>query len=172
MNKKMDNSENAALIDNENHQILELSVLPPKWYLYLLRKRVDIVEVVEEEIKIIKERISFLESLQRKHLMPGFDDRGGEEYSIEKTSDEIMNLFSSCQKKITNIPMSPNQAQIVGKNIQTSLATKLQETSGIFKKIQSEYLNKLKARESKNSPLGKTVLHGSDEIDVPLIINP
>ena len=31
MNKKFDTSENEALIDNENHQILEMSVLPPKW---------------------------------------------------------------------------------------------------------------------------------------------
>ena len=30
-NKKQDNSENAALIDTDNHQILEMAVLPPKW---------------------------------------------------------------------------------------------------------------------------------------------
>jgi len=159
----MDTSENEALIDSENHTTLELSVLPPKW--------VDIVEVIEEGIQTIKERISFLESLHRKHLLPGFDDRGGEEYSIEKTSDEIMNLFSATQKRIKSIPISQNQAQIVGKNIQTSLATKLQETSGTFKKIQSDYLNKLKARESCNSPLGKTALHDSDDIDVRLYDN-
>lgn len=118
---------------------------------------------------MIKERISFLETLHRKHLLPGFDDRGGEESSIEKTSDEIMNLFSSCQKRIKNIPMSQNQAQIVGKNIQTSLAIKLQETSAAFKKIQSDYLNKLKARESSHSPLGKIALHDSNDIDVNLV---
>lgn len=113
----------------------------------------------------IKERIVFLESLHRKHLLPGFDDRGGEEYSIEKTSDEIMNLFSSCQKKIKSIPNSSNnQATIVGKNIQTSLATKLQETSASFKKVQSDYLNKLKARET-TLPLGKQTISDSNEID-------
>lgn len=113
----------------------------------------------------IKERITFLESLHRKHLLPGFDDRGGEEYSIEKTSDEIMNLFTSCQKKIKSIPVSSNnQATIVGKNIQTSLATKLQEISTLFKKIQSDYLNKLKAREG-TLPLGKQNLTDSNEID-------
>ena len=126
----------------------------------------DSVEVVEEEITAIKDKISFLESLHRKHLLPGFDDRGGEEYSIEKTSNEIMTMFSNCQKKIKNIPgSSQNQAKIVGKNIQTSLATKLQETSSTFKKIQSDYLSKLKARE-KTTTLGKETLTDSNDIDV------
>ena len=128
--------------------------------------RVDIVEIIEEEITTIKDKIIFLESLQKKHLLPGFDDRGGEESSIEKTCQDIINLMNTCQKKIKSIPESSrNQSKIVGKNIQISLASKLQETSASFKKIQGEYLNKLKSRE-KTTTLGKELLHESDDTDV------
>ncbi|KAJ3098873.1 hypothetical protein HDU97_003686 [Phlyctochytrium planicorne] len=85
----IDYSENAGLIENEVGQasevVVELSVLPPKW--------VDIVDEVEEEMERIKAKVIELESFQKKRLLPGFDDRIGDEQSIDRLSEQITSVF-------------------------------------------------------------------------------
>ena len=101
--------------------------------------------------------VSKVDSLYKKHLLPGFDDRQHEERSIERLSDEIMlvslfmihvKLFQSCQKKIKKVhneslDAQTSQGRVLGKNIQTSLATKLQDLSSTFRKTQSSYLSSM-----------------------------
>ncbi|CAG8646057.1 16030_t:CDS:2, partial [Dentiscutata heterogama] len=121
--------------------VIELSVLPPNW--------VDIVEEVDDDISQIKSLIPTLESLHRKHALPGFDDRTEEEREIERLSSEITKLFKQCQQKIRRIAdesriAASNQEETMSKNIQISLATKLQDLSTNFRKQQSAYMKKLK----------------------------
>ncbi|CAG8523976.1 14374_t:CDS:10, partial [Acaulospora morrowiae] len=139
-------SEHVGLIESSDHQIIELAVLPPKW--------VDIVDEVDEKIDKIKSLISTLESLHKKHVLPGFDDRTEEEKEIERLTKEITELFQQCQQKIRWIgdhgqTTALNQELVLSRNVQTSLATKVQELSTSFRKQQSAYMKRLKARETK-----------------------
>lgn len=61
----------------------------------------------------------------------------------------ILQLFHSCQRKVKRINAESQQSSrsqqnaVLSKNIQTSLATKLQELSGSFRKTQSKYLQSM-----------------------------
>ncbi|KAI8589405.1 t-SNARE [Geranomyces variabilis] len=149
----VDTSERAGLIANEVDQnaevVVELSVLPPKW--------IDVVDEVDEEVIRIKARITELEALHKKHLLPGFDDRMNDEKSIDALTTNITDMFRECERKVKRIaqesqylPASSKQNQALHRNIQTSLATKLQELSSVFRKSQSNYLAKLRGREIRH----------------------
>jgi syntaxin 16 len=77
-------------------------------------------------------------------VLPGFNDRIGEEQNIDLLTEELTALFQSTQKKIKNIQKHGNDSKdaiSLNKNIQASLAAKLHELSSIFRKTQSRYLN-------------------------------
>ncbi|CAI2165035.1 7839_t:CDS:2 [Funneliformis geosporum] len=157
-------SEHTGLIESSDH-VIELSVLPPKW--------VDIVGEVDDDIDQIKNLIPTLESLHKKHVLPGFDDRTKEEEEIERLTDEITHLFQQCQRKIKRIAESlsssaSNQERAMSKNIQTSLASKLQDLSSGFRKQQALYMKKLKGGESKSSGLFSIESNDSNEEDLEL----
>ncbi|CAG8631167.1 8787_t:CDS:2, partial [Paraglomus occultum] len=160
------NAERAGLIESSDH-VIELSVLPPRW--------VDIVEEVDEEIEAIKERIAKLQTLHKKHTLPGFDDRTGEEEEIEHLTGEITKLFHECQRKIRQIAdesrssTAQSQEAVMSKNIQTSLATKLQEISSSFRKQQSSYMKELKGREARSPAFFSTSSRDSSEEDLELV---
>ncbi|KAI9341267.1 t-SNARE [Zopfochytrium polystomum] len=153
----LDTSESAGLIANEagsaDEVALEMSVLPPKW--------VDIVDEVDEDIDLIKNKMLELDALHKKHLLPGFDDRIGDEQSIERMTGQITAMFTKCQRKIKRIEdetrqaadSGSRQAAVLGKNIQTSLAVKLQEVSSAFRKAQGAYLAKLRGNETRSKDL-------------------
>ncbi|CAG8492845.1 17079_t:CDS:2 [Rhizophagus irregularis] len=143
-------SEQAGLIESSDH-VIELTVLPPKW--------IDIVDEVDDDIDQIKNLLPTLESLHKKHILPGFDDRTKEEKEIERLTDEITHSLSS---------IAPNQERAMSKNIQTSLASKLQELSSSFRKQQASYLKKLKGRESKGSKFFLIESNDSNEDDLEL----
>ncbi|KAJ3063834.1 Syntaxin-16 [Podochytrium sp. JEL0797] len=68
-------------------------------------------------------------------------------------------LFRMAQKKIKKIQTestataTTNQQAVFGKNIQTSLAAKLQDVSGVFRKAQGAYLSKLRERETRSKDM-------------------
>ncbi|TPX33378.1 hypothetical protein SmJEL517_g03763 [Synchytrium microbalum] len=170
----LDQSERAGLIANEINEssevAVELSVLPPKW--------IDVVEEVEEETERISDKIHELEALHKKHLLPGFDDRIGEEQSIEALTDKITSMFQECQRKIKRVnnesqatAARSKQTALLSKNIQTSLATKLQDLSHAFRRTQSNYLQKLRGRETRSKDMfggagaAEATDAGEDELD-------
>ncbi|EGF78310.1 hypothetical protein BATDEDRAFT_26894 [Batrachochytrium dendrobatidis JAM81] len=148
-----DGSEHVGLIagemSNYSEVAIEMSVLPPRW--------IDIVDEVEEDIGILKEKIILLESAYKKHLLPGFDDRIGDEQSIERLTEDVTKIFQQVQVKVKRVHMesrvaSKTDTSSLSKNIQTSLATKLQDLSQSFRKTQSNYLRKLRGREAAVNP--------------------
>ncbi|KAJ3221997.1 hypothetical protein HK099_002814 [Clydaea vesicula] len=145
-----DVSERANLLGqdiNKGDVVVELSALPPKW--------VDIVEEIEEDFAKLKQKINQLENLHKKNVLPGFEERLPDEANMDLLTQDITSLFHAAQVKIKRIHNEHQlhgiqQASVVGKNIQISLATKLQELSGSFRKTQSSFLQKLRGREAKN----------------------
>ncbi|KAJ3217110.1 hypothetical protein HDU67_008487 [Dinochytrium kinnereticum] len=92
-----------------------------------------------------------------KRLLPGFDDRIGDEQSIDRLSEQITGLFQDCQRRIKRVHQESQasaskskQAEAISRNIQMSLASKLQDVSSSFRKTQSAYLNKLRGQESRS----------------------
>ncbi|KAJ3285750.1 hypothetical protein HDU79_007090 [Rhizoclosmatium sp. JEL0117] len=162
----LDATDEAAGLINSGEVVVEMSQLPPKW--------VDVVDEVHAVIAEIKTKIHDLEQMHKKHLLPGFsDDRVGTEQNIERFAEQITNHFRVAQRKIKKIEAdvknanSEQQAKF-GRNIQMSLAAKLQDVSGVFRKAQSAYLNKLRGRETRSkdmfkSNLPSTPAEGADE---------
>ncbi|KAI8909681.1 t-SNARE [Gorgonomyces haynaldii] len=139
-----EHSEYAGLIQEQGEVVVEMSALPPKW--------MDAVQHIEENIGHLREKMQQLESLYKKNTLPGFKDTLNEEQSIERLTEEMQRLFKTTQNMIKNIYQRRKDETALNKNIQMSLAAKLQELSSQFRKTQSRYLNKLRQRDAKGGP--------------------
>lgn len=122
-----------------------MDVLPPRW--------VDVQEEVTELLADIAQKSSHLDKLHQKHLLPGFGDedvRKQDELVIERLTQDITRSFHECQKAVKKIETMVREAQQQGgvssgdetmaKNLQISLAARVQEASARFRKKQSTYL--------------------------------
>ncbi|EPQ57539.1 t-SNARE [Gloeophyllum trabeum ATCC 11539] len=139
--------------------------LPPKW--------VDITEHVEEILADTKQKIATLDKLHAKHALPGFSDRTAEEREIESLTNEITRNFRTAQTLIQRITAAPSASYPPGphtsearaaKNVQRALAAKVQDMSGVFRKKQRVYMEKLQGHAIKNQDL----LIASGTISPPL----
>lgn len=122
--------------------------LPPRW--------VDVQDEVTELLADTAQKSAHLDKLHQKHLLPGFGDeeaRKEEEGVIERLTQDITRDFHDCQRAIQKIEMMVRDAKQQGgvsggeetmaKNIQVSLAARVQETSARFRKKQSTYLKSM-----------------------------
>jgi syntaxin 16 len=125
--------------------VIEMDLLPPRW--------VDVQEEVSEHLADIAHKSSQLDKLHQKHLLPGFGDedlRRQDEGVIERLTQEITRSFHDCQRAIKRIETMvrdskeqggvTNGEETMAKNIQISLAARVQEASARFRKKQSTYL--------------------------------
>ncbi|KAG0261885.1 hypothetical protein BG011_000582 [Mortierella polycephala] len=148
-NDGYDNNERVGLMDSAETTI-ELMMLPPKW--------VDIVEEVDEELSRIKTNIQKLDAMHKKHLLPGFDDRIQEEREIERLTDEITQQFHASQRRIKQIQAesrhsSSSQEQAMSRNVQMSLAQKVQDVSANFRQKQNTYMQRMRGVELRNKDI-------------------
>lgn len=123
-----------------------MDVLPPRW--------VDVQDEVTELLASIAQQSAQLDKLHQKHLLPGFGDediRKQEEGAIERLTQDITRGFHECQRAVQRIEAMVRDAKAQGvgvsagdetmaKNIQISLAARVQEASAGFRKKQSTYL--------------------------------
>ncbi|KAL5523752.1 hypothetical protein ACEPAG_7925 [Sanghuangporus baumii] len=175
-----DDDENQQLIshsDSQGHVALDVTTtLPPRW--------VDISDQVHDILSATQQKISVLERLHAKHVLPGFADRSAEEREIEAVTTDITRDFRRCQSLIQSIPAlceqqrhtfpprSQTQAQqsrheqLAAQNVQRALAAKVQELSASFRKKQRVYLETLQGHAIKNQDLlvasGALTLKGSE----------
>jgi syntaxin 16 len=79
-----------------------------------------------------------------------------------------MQLFQSGQKKVKDLSRMgiSQQSEAMSKNIQNSLASRLQEFSTTFRKAQSKYLKRLRKQETQGA--AKTFEVKNDEEDEDL----
>ena len=139
----------AGAFDDDGDTVIEMDLLPPRW--------LDIQDEVTELLDIIARKSADLERLHQKHVLPGFDDeevKVKEEISIERMTQDITRGFHQCQNAIQKIEMMVREARAQGsvskgdetmaRNLQISLASRVQEASAGFRKKQSTYL---KSRE-------------------------
>lgn len=125
--------------------VIEMDLLPPRW--------VDVQEEVSEHLADIAQKSSELDKLHQKHLLPGFGDedvRRKDEGTIERLTQDITRSFHDCQKAIQRIEAMVREQvgvtsgeETMAKNIQISLAQRVQESSARFRKKQSTYLRSM-----------------------------
>ena len=135
----------AGAFEDDGDAVIEMDRLPPRW--------VDIQDEVTDLLGAIAKKSADLEKLHQKHVLPGFDDedvKRQEEVAIERMTQEITRGFHDCQKAIQRIEILVRDARHQGnlsaaddtmaRNIQISLASRVQEVSAGFRKKQSSYL--------------------------------
>jgi syntaxin 16 len=135
----------AGAFEDDGDAVIEMDLLPPRW--------ADVSDEVTEYLSNIATKSSTLEKLHQKHVLPGFDDedvKKREEAEIERLTQDITKGFHDCQKAIKRVEILVKDAQQSGgiskgeetmaKNIQISLAGRVQEASAGFRKKQSAYL--------------------------------
>ncbi|KAH3732317.1 syntaxin 16 [Pelomyxa schiedti] len=125
--------------------------LPPEW---MVR-----VESVQNDLATLKHKIGDLKRLHNNHLLVEIgDDSIDDVHAIEISTAEISLLFGETQRKIKALNKLPPTADAttlssnyikMTLNIQTALATQLQELTQLFKTAQQHYLTKLRSRDSK-----------------------
>lgn len=136
----------AGAFEDDGDAIIEMDLLPPRW--------ADISDEVTEYLSSIATKSVKLEKLHQKHVLPGFDDedtKRQEEGEIEHLTQDITRGFHDCQKAIQRVEMMVRESRQSGqpmsrgeetmaRNIQISLAGRVQEASAGFRKKQSAYL--------------------------------
>lgn len=146
-----------SAFEDDGDAVIEMDVLPPRW--------ADVSDEITELLAQIATQSSKLDKLHQKHVLPGFDDddvKRDEERQIEKLTQGITRGFHECQNAIKRIDSMVKEAQAQGsisraeetmaRNIQTSLASRVQEASALFRKKQSAYLKKLRGLTGLVSP--------------------
>jgi len=138
----------AGAFEDDGDAVIEMDLLPPRW--------ADISDEVTEYLADIASKSVKLEKLHQKHVLPGFDDeevKRSEEREIEKLTQDITRGFHDCQKAIQRVEMLVREAsqsggiskgeETMARNIQISLAGRVQEASAGFRKKQSAYLKSM-----------------------------
>ena len=125
--------------------MIEMDLLPPRW--------ADISDEVTDILGDIAKKGQALERLHQKHVLPGFNDdeaKKREEGEIEKLTQHITKGFHDCHRAIQRVEQMVKESKQQGtitsaeetmaRNIQVSLASRLQDASSTFRRKQSAYL--------------------------------
>ncbi|CAM1510261.1 Fc.00g005960.m01.CDS01 [Cosmosporella sp. VM-42] len=139
----------AGAFEDDGDAVIEMDLLPPRW--------ADVSDEITDLLANIATKGQSLEKLHQKHVLPGFNDddaKRAEEAQIEKLTQEITKGFHDCHRCIQRVEQMVRESKQSGtissaeetmaKNIQISLATRVQEASANFRKKQSAYLKKLR----------------------------
>ena len=132
---------------DDGDAVIEMDLLPPRW--------ADLSDEVTDQLADIARKSQALERLHQKHVLPGFNDdeaKRAEEGEIEKLTQAITRGFHECHRCIQRVEQMVRDGTMT-KNIQVSLATRVQEASANFRKKQSAYL------KSKSRPAMRTPMH-------------
>ncbi|EGD96455.1 SNARE complex subunit Tlg2 [Trichophyton tonsurans CBS 112818] len=147
--------------EDDGDAVIEMDLLPPRW--------MDVQDEVTDYLRDIAQKSAKLDKLHQKHVLPGFGDedvRREEEDIIEQLTQDITRGFHDCQRSIQRIEIMAREAREQGsvnkgedtmaRNLQISLASRVQEASAGFRKKQSTYLKKLRGIDGMVSPLERS----------------
>ncbi|KAL8932143.1 MAG: hypothetical protein Q9211_006501 [Gyalolechia sp. 1 TL-2023] len=145
---------------DDGDAVIEMDLLPPRW--------IDVQDEVTEILGTIAEKSVDLDRLHQKHFLPGFEDedvKKEEEDRIEMLTQDITRGFHDCQKAIQRIETMVRDArrhggvskgdETMARNIQISLASRVQAASAGFRKKQSNYLKKMRLLGGMTAPLDR-----------------
>ncbi|CAK7240503.1 MAG: t-SNARE affecting a late Golgi compartment protein 2 [Sporothrix thermara] len=158
---------------NGGDAVIEMDLLPPRW--------ADISDEVAEILGEVARQSQLLDRLHQKHVLPGFNEdavaKRAEENEIERLTQAITRGFHDCHSCIQRVEHMVRESKSQGtlsradetmaKNVQISLASRVQEASANFRKKQSAYLKKLKGFsgagiERTSTPVGGSSTSGTN----------
>ncbi|KAL1502915.1 hypothetical protein AB1Y20_010987 [Prymnesium parvum] len=134
----------AAPSDDEGSTIdARVYTVPPKW--------VTLVSDLNSDISSIRIKLSELQTMSGKALLPGFgDDEEDTETQITQTVAEVSSLFKEAQMKLKTMGTQRGDTsqgdEEVRENIQRRVAKQLQELETEFRKGHKTYVAKLKGQ--------------------------
>ncbi|KAJ6784444.1 hypothetical protein PWT90_10754 [Aphanocladium album] len=147
----------SGAFEDDGDAVIEMDLLPPRW--------ADISDEITDLLADIATKGQRLEKLHQKHVLPGFNDdeaKRTEEAHIEKLTQEITKGFHDCHRCIQRVEQMVRESKQSGtisraeetmaKNIQISLAARVQDASASFRKKQSAYLKKLRGMAGLGQP--------------------
>ncbi|KAJ1515125.1 hypothetical protein HMI56_006540 [Coelomomyces lativittatus] len=97
--------------------------------------------------------------MHRRHLLPGFDDRHAEVAQIDEATRHITGLFKKIQQHMQQFEQYSqskslsHQELVLHQNVSSSLACKIQQHTSEFRKMQSNYMSRLKTQSPRTSPI-------------------
>ncbi|KAG0290121.1 hypothetical protein BGZ98_003587, partial [Dissophora globulifera] len=123
-----------------------------------LQQQTSLLATADDNERVGLMDIQKLDVMHKKHLLPGFDDRIQEERDIERLTDEITQQFHASQRRIKRINSesrhsSSNQEQVMSRNVQMSLAQKVQDVSALFRQRQNTYMQRMRGVELRNKDI-------------------
>ncbi|KDN69497.1 putative SNARE domain-containing protein [Colletotrichum sublineola] len=131
----------AGAFEDDGDAVIEMDLLPPRW--------ADVTDEITELLAEIATKSQALERLHQKHVLPGFNDedtKKAEEREIETLTQQITKGFHECHRCIQRVEQMVRESQHAGtitsaeetmaKNIQISLASRVQDFSALFRKKQ------------------------------------
>ena len=135
----------SGAFEDDGDAVIEMDLLPPRW--------ADVSDEITDLLSEIVINGQRLDKLHQNHVLPGFDDDGAkkaEEAQIEKLTQGITRGFHDCHRCIQRVEQMVRELKQSGtitraeetmaKNLQISLATRVQDASSTFRKRQSAYL--------------------------------
>lgn len=119
---------------------------------------VDMVKNVEGQVKTIEDLMAKLHEAHRNRLMITFDDDKTDavrDKEIDKLTSDIAKTFNYAKAQIEQIGRAGNgtDEEAVCKNVQKTIAQRLQNLSLNFRKSQKQYLSRLKQLKSGKSAI-------------------
>lgn len=146
--------------------VIEMDVLPPRW--------LDVQDEVSRLLDTVSSQMTRLDGMHAKHVLPGFEDeevKQKEERDIERLTQDITRGFQGCQRAIKRIEQMIKESrqrgdvsqgeEVMARNLQISLATRVGDVSATFRKKQSNYLKSITPYCSAVTSPGLTVSKNS-----------
>eukprot|EP00027_Filamoeba_sp_ATCC50430_P004481 CAMPEP_0168553028 /NCGR_PEP_ID=MMETSP0413-20121227/7033_1 /TAXON_ID=136452 /ORGANISM="Filamoeba nolandi, Strain NC-AS-23-1" /LENGTH=317 /DNA_ID=CAMNT_0008583685 /DNA_START=126 /DNA_END=1079 /DNA_ORIENTATION=- len=143
----------------ENHMGL---TIPPNW--------MALVDEINYDISRIKQKMGELSEAHKSSLLPqfGLDDKvDDDQQTVEVLTSHITKMFQTAQNKVQRIGAEGvnKQEEPIKKNLQSAFASQLQEYSVQFRKMQKDYLQRLRGRQQKGKALF-SIEEGENEDDL------
>lgn len=114
----------------------------PRW--------VERCDEASRNVERIRENLRALRDAHAKALLPNFEDVGAEDVVAESLTKEVTKLFKRCDVTIRGVSETGETGdEKVVTNAQRKLAMELQSLSQEFRKMQKEYLAKLKSQQDR-----------------------
>nr|ACO14927.1 Syntaxin-16 [Caligus clemensi] len=113
-------------------------------------------EALNYQMTRLEGKVTKLDALHKRHLArPSLDDNDYEAEEIDKSTKDILSLFSSCHAQIKAIQrngkIKRGMEKFLLENLVQSLGNRLQESTEQFRTSQNDYLKKLNSREEKSN---------------------
>ncbi|KAK6641757.1 hypothetical protein RUM44_013472 [Polyplax serrata] len=152
-------NDRAALVDQGDYRHDVFSGLPPAW--------TDQLEECQYTITRLNSKIQELDNLHKKNLhRPTLNDTTEDQHQIEVLTRDISRMFNTCHKLLSTIKkqsQSGNSTERnLAKNVLSSLAVSLQNSSNAFRRTQNNYLKTLDLREERSKQYLNVLDQGYD----------